>query len=329
MRKLANQITDLWYRPSLSVWCWLLKPFSWLFFFVIRLRCFCYQKQWLSTYRSRLPIIVVGNLTVGGGGKTPFVIALCHYLKCLGYQPGVVSRGYGRVGHQCRMVEPEVTAEQVGDEPILIAQQANVPVCVAVKRAEAVKQLEALACDVVVSDDGLQHYAIQRDIEMVLVDGERGFGNQQLLPAGPLREPLSRLHSVDVVASVNPAYAQHGGYSIKPMSITRLVDGQTCSVDEFGRKPIHAVAGIANPAGFFGLLESLGFEIIKHAFADHHAFQPQDFDFAAEEAIILMTDKDAVKCQSWQDKRLWALSIQAVFSETLKHKIRQLLEAIE
>jgi len=267
-------------------------------------------------------IVVVGNLSVGGSGKTPLVVRLCRLLREKGLRPGVISRGYGRSDKGLRLVSPASDPGLVGDEPLLIAQQAGVPVIVAADRCAAARALLNKGVQVVLSDDGLQHYRLPRKIEICVIDGERGFGNGRLLPAGPLREPPQRLHSVDHIVingdhSGQPPGLQTDGLETVTMTLVAgllrpLGGGQNWRLSQFGGCRVNAVAGIANPQRFFDLLRAARIKVIEYAFPDHHAYSRDDFGKMASELPILMTEKDAVKCRKLGLQNAWFLSVDAV-----------------
>jgi len=326
LRLLKNSIERGWYsgHPAL----YLLLPFSFIFWIISSVRRWLYRVGFLRVNCFDVPVIVVGNITVGGVGKTPFVIALVNALKEKGYRPGVVSRGYGGSAKDYpRSVLPESDAQQVGDEPVLIAQRTGRPVFVDPKRVRAVRALLAQTdCDVVVSDDGLQHYALGRDVEVAMVDAKRQLGNGFCLPAGPLRELRSRLLAVDWVVTGCEAPASSvvkkwgGGISrsatmhLKINKIYSLVDKKhEFDFQSASTHSIRAVAGIGHPDRFFKQLEQRGFSIIRHAFPDHHVFSFEDIDFGKDD-IIIMTEKDAVKCRAFADERHWSLSVDAVIT---------------
>jgi tetraacyldisaccharide 4'-kinase len=262
-------------------------------------------------------IIIVGNITVGGAGKTPLVIRLCRILKEAGLRPGVISRGYGRKERGLRLVSPASRPEVVGDEPLLIAQQSSVPVIVSRDRCEAASTLVEKGINVIISDDGLQHYRLPRNIEICVVDGKRGFGNGRLIPAGPLREPLERLSSVDHIVVNGESDAVPEELNPVPMSLTagllRSMDnGQSWRLFQFAGCSVNAVAGIGNPGRFFDLLRHARIKVKEHAFPDHHDFSPDDFAGMNPDLPILMTEKDAVKCKNLNLKNAWFLSVDAV-----------------
>lgn len=319
-----------WYQPRLNFLTGALLPLSWVFGAATAVRRACYRHHILKSYRSQIPIIVVGNITVGGTGKTPCVIALAQYLTDIGYHPGIISRGVGRVRHQSPfLVTQNTQPEQAGDEAILLSRHSRCPVVLCVDRVEAARELTRKFpdCDVIISDDGLQHYRMERDIEIVVIDGSRYFGNGCLLPAGPLRESPSRLKEVDFVI-VNGGDLQNA--SRMKLQSESLVPVQKSSIfrDAASIKNIkvHAVAGIGNPDKFFDYLRAQGFQIVPHVFADHHMFTVDDFNFG-DDLPIIMTEKDAVKCEQMADERMWYLPVKAVleeeFLDRLKNKLRE------
>ncbi|MBT8064170.1 MAG: tetraacyldisaccharide 4'-kinase [Gammaproteobacteria bacterium] len=262
-------------------------------------------------------IVVVGNITVGGSGKTPLVIRLSRLLSEAGLKTGVISRGYGRKEKGLRLVSPASDPDVVGDEPLLIAQQAGVPVIVSRRRCEAARKLREKGIEVILSDDGLQHYRLPRDLEICVVDGSRGFGNGHLLPAGPLREPLDRLSTVDyVVVNGEPdrlpeeleavRMTMHAGF------LRSMENRQSWRLSQYAGCKVNAVAGIGNPGRFFDLLRHARIKVREHAFPDHHHFTRNDFKGMDPDLPILMTEKDAVKCRALGLKNAWYLSVDAV-----------------
>jgi tetraacyldisaccharide 4'-kinase len=271
-------------------------------------------------------IIVVGNITVGGSGKTPIVIRLCHVLRSAGLSPGVVSRGYGRSGKRPRLVSPASDPGLVGDEPLLIAQRAGVPVVVAADRCEAARALIHRGIDVVVSDDGLQHYRLPRDIEICVIDGSRGLGNGLTMPAGPLREPPERLETVDFIVvngeeSPLPDEADVVRMTLVPGLLRSLDSGQSWRLSQFTGCQVNAVAAIGNPGRFFDLLRQSRIKVREYAFPDHHAFSAADFSDMDDSLPILMTEKDAVKCRGLGLSNAWFLSVDAVLPSEWEQEI--------
>jgi tetraacyldisaccharide 4'-kinase len=314
-------LTDSWYHPQPLRW--LLLPLSGLYRLVVALRQLAYQHDIFSRHKMPVPVIVVGNISVGGTGKTPFVLWLAEQLKQAGYRPGIISRGYGgKVGHYPQFVAADSDPAKLGDEPVLIARRSACPVVVDPKRSRAsVHLLSHHHCDVIISDDGLQHYALQRDIEIALVDGQRRFGNKLCLPAGPLREPMTRLKSVDFVVYHGGDAPQHYQMQLNASEWVNLADPeQRLTLAAFADKEVHAVAAIGHPQRFFDQLCDNNIIVHPHAFADHHAFQPADLNFG-DNLPILMTEKDAVKCQSFATADMWFLPVTATVTDTLNTAI--------
>ena len=309
---------------------WFLLPLSALYGALSGARRRAYRSGQARAERLPRPVIVVGNLSVGGTGKTPLVLWLVDFLRAQGFRPGVVSRGYGGRRAGPRPVTATSRAEDVGDEPLLIARRDPAPLCIGRDRAAAARALLAAhpECDVIVSDDGLQHYRLARDLEIAVVDGVRGFGNGALLPAGPLREPPGRLTRVGaVVINAPPAgvvNAPAAGVTVPlalpagPPAFAMRLTGETFAAlcppggrhpaAEFRGRRLHALAGIGRPERFFEHLRGLGLEFTAHPFPDHHRFRPEDI---ALDGLVLMTEKDAVKCQPFADARHFSLAVSA------------------
>lgn len=271
-------------------------------------------------------IIVVGNITVGGSGKTPLVIRLCQLLQQAGFRPGVISRGYGRKETKLRLVSPASDPSLAGDEPLLIAQRTGVPVLVGADRCEATRKLIKKEVNVVISDDGLQHYRLPRHLEICVIDGSRGFGNGLLLPAGPLREPLSRLADFDHVvvngeSTLLPEELETTPMNLAPGLLRSMESGQTWRLAQFAGCKANAVAGIGNPDRFFDLLRSARLNVQEHRFPDHYIFERSDFEAMDTSFPILMTEKDAVKCKTLGLKNAWALSVDAVLPSAWEQEI--------
>jgi len=328
---LRTLLERCWYGSSpVSV---LLLPLSWLFRAVIHLRRWFYRYRLLKVVQMPVPVIVVGNITVGGSGKTPLVIWLVDVLREAGYRPAVVSRGYGGEGRGVMPVRPDSNPGTVGDEPVLIARRCGCPVWVGRRRAEAAQALLAYhpEVDVIVSDDGLQHYALSRDLEIVVIEGERALGNGRLLPAGPLREPVSRLQEVDAV--VLNGQGEGGAITVGVPLFEMQLEGRhfwnlqdpelVRDASQFAGVHLEAVAGIGNPGRFFSHLAGLGLDVNAHPFPDHHAYVAGDLPDGA----VLMTEKDAVKCGAWASDTCWALRIDARLPEGLQSLIIESLKA--
>lgn len=296
---------------SRGLLAWLLWPVSLAFRLAVAIRRVLYQLRLMKSEHPGVPVIVVGNLTVGGSGKTPLVIWIAEHLKKKGWTPGIVSRGYGAPIANPRAATIADDAAEVGDEPIVLSRRSGCPVWVGAERIAVCRALRAAHpdVDVLILDDGLQHYALRRDIEIAVVDS-RGFGNGFLLPAGPLREPRSRLRSVDAVVSHS---ASTPGYSMKLQGdvlhrMTDAADRRPASA--FAGQRVHAVAGIGEPNRFFLHLGKLGIKVLPHPFPDHHAFKPEDLDFR-DEVAVLMTEKDAVKLRRAARPNWWVLPVTA------------------
>jgi tetraacyldisaccharide 4'-kinase len=329
MRWLEQQ----WYRDDAAalVLRLLLWPFSLLFAALATLRHLAYQRGIFTTTRLPVPVVVVGNLSVGGTGKTPLTIALTEQLRRRGRHPGIVSRGYGGSARAPQAVDAQSDPDQVGDEPVLLARRAGCPVWVGADRVAAARALLNAHpdCDILLSDDGLQHYALARDFEIAVVDAARGLGNGFRLPAGPLREPPSRLARVNAVIlngsgerpSFLPPHAAAYAMRFVCSSFTNLRDqDQQVSAVFFAGKDVHAVAAIGNPQRFFLQLDALGIRHHAHGFPDHHRFQSADIDFGAG-AQVIMTAKDAVKCERFALENHWVCQIDAVLDGDLAEQI--------
>lgn len=304
------KLTEAWYKKHPLLY--LLTPFSALYRLGINCKKLCYRVGLKKTTYFSIPVIVVGNITAGGTGKTPLIIALAHFFKMQGFKPGIVSRGYGGQSNNTpTSVQPTSDPQWVGDEPLLIARATGCPVVIARKRVDAVKLLlKENPCDLILSDDGLQHYALGRTIEIAVVDGIRRFGNGLCLPAGPLREPISRLKSVDFIVTQGTGIDNEWSMQLIPREIYNLQDRTQTLQPAITNKPIHAIAGIGNPQRFFDQLRTLGFQVIEHPFPDHHAFKPKDIEFG-DNTLVIMTEKDAVKCEKFLDKQYWCLPVTA------------------
>ncbi len=304
---------------------YLLLPISGIFYVVSVFRSFFYRIGLLTINNFNVPVIVVGNITVGGSGKTPIVIALVNHFKQQGKRVGMVSRGYGGSYQGSLSVDQNTDAYLSGDEPLLIAIQSQVPVVVNTDRAQAVKDLIIRDnVNLVISDDGLQHYAMGRQVEIAVVDGDRRFGNGFFLPAGPLRESPSRLKTVDFVINNG---AQHVGEItsiLKPIKFFNVATNQEQTLDFFNNQTCYGVAGIGHPQRFFDTLTNLGIKVKSHAFSDHHAFTKKDLEFDTGYPI-LMTAKDCVKCREFATDQMWYLQVEAELSDDFLTELTNLL----
>ena len=315
MNKLRDKIVTLWYqKPSLVTYSML--PLTLLFMLISKLRRLFFRCGLKSSTKLPVPVIVVGNITVGGTGKTPLVIYLASLLQQHGYKPGIISRGYGGDNAVVRTVTSQSNPKFVGDEPLLIHKRTGCPVVVSRDRVLAAKTLLAEnACDIILSDDGLQHYALQRDIEIVVVDGQRRFGNRFCLPSGPLRESMARLQQVDFIVCNGRGAPGEISMQLQAECLQNIDDKiLTKSLADFAGKTVHAVAAIGNPKRFYDSLESQGIVLIKHPFPDHYQFRYSDLSFA-DVLPIVMTEKDAVKCQSFGNEKLWYVPVSATMPQ--------------
>jgi tetraacyldisaccharide 4'-kinase len=302
----------VWYANAASGV--VLRPLGWIFGGAVRVRRWLYAHGWAHSIAVAHPVIVVGNLTVGGTGKTPLVLWLAGRLRERGLRPGIILRGYRSGARTSRRVSAAASASDVGDEAALLAARSGCPVAAGADRIADARLLEA-EVDVILADDGLQHLRLRRELEIVVIDGERRFGNRRLLPAGPLREPLDRLESVDAVV-VNGGTDGVGGLkmSLTGAEAVSLARGERRALSTFAPGPVHALAAIGNPERFFAMLRSRGLNLIPHPFADHHAFSRRDLEFG-DSLPVLMTEKDAVKCAGIVDRRHWYVPVQAVLSD--------------
>lgn len=331
---MANWFQKQW--ESLTLWHILLIPISWLFGAVVRLRKSLYQLGWLKSYRLSVPVIIVGNITVGGTGKTPFVIWLVAQLKQQGYSPGVICRGYRGSANQVLEVVSNSNPLEVGDEPVLIAKRTQCPVFVGANRVAAGQLLlkSYPQCNVILSDDGLQHYRLQRDVEIALINSNDAFGNGQLLPAGPLREKLVRLQKVDAI--VDSGVSEVNQNKMPPIFNMQLLGGDFYRINGLEQQPacffagknLVAIAGIGKPVRFFKQLSALGLKFEQYIFPDHHAYTAQDLA-GFREKTLLMTEKDAVKCQAFDSANAWYLPVEAkVTSPTNQSLIALILQKL-
>jgi tetraacyldisaccharide 4'-kinase len=305
---------------------WWMRLLSAVYAAVSRIRRSAYSWRLARSTRLACPVIVVGNLTVGGTGKTPLVCWLAGQLIELGFKPGVVSRGYGGSSRAPRLVQSTDDAAKVGDEAILLARRSRAPVATGRNRPAAAQLLINAGCDVIVSDDGLQHYALQRDCEIIVIDGDRRFGNGRLLPAGPLRETPSRLERADAVV-INGGDAESDGairMRLLATSAVAMKYGTTKPLREFSGQPVHAIAAIGNPQRFFAMLRAIGISVVEHPLPDHAKLGIDDISFP-DDLAVLMTEKDAVKCREIAGPHHWYVPVSVAFAAGDAEKLRSIV----
>ncbi|TCN85445.1 tetraacyldisaccharide 4'-kinase [Shewanella fodinae] len=325
---MESWVNRIWYGRH---WVrWLLWPLSWLFALISGLRRLAFRLGIKTQVKLPVPVIIVGNITVGGSGKTPVVIYLVEWLRRQGYRPGVISRGYGSQQLHSRLVSATSTPADVGDEPCMIVRRTGVPMAVGADRiASAHLLLQSAIVDIIISDDGLQHYRLARDVELVVLDVHRGLGNGMLLPAGPLREGTWRLKTADFILC-NGASADtttHFAMTLQPSGL-QPVSGETDQEPPTTAQPVVAVAGIGNPQRFFETLQQQGYSLRQTiVFADHHPYNVQDFAQVAQQPIV-MTEKDAIKCRTFAGKQWWYLAVDAVFSATFESQLLARVRAV-
>ncbi len=303
-------VEKLWY--SKNIFSILLLPFSYLYLIFYSLHRLLYRLKIKKIFYSPIPVIGVGNITVGGTGKTPFTIELSNILLREGYRPGIVSRGYkGKSKYYPRIVTMDCDPSLVGDEPALIRMKTNCPVVIAPKRSQAIRLLiEKYDCNVIILDDGLQHHALHKDFEIMLMDEARKFGNGFCLPAGPLREPLDRISRLDFLIIHGKSTDSLYSMSLKAENFYNLLDTSiTWNSQLFKNKIIYAVAGIGHPKRFFTSLQSLGLQFIEKIFPDHHNYKEKDLIFCKREDLLIMTEKDAIKCKQFAKENYWVLPV--------------------
>lgn len=311
-----------WYR--ITPLHFILLPVSFIFRLLAATRRVLYRSGILTSFKLPTPVVIVGNITVGGSGKTPLTLWLTQQLIDHGWHPGIISRGHGGTTLSPQAVHPSSSPDEAGDEAVLMAQRKLCPVWIGRDRVGVARALLQAhpECDIVLSDDGMQHYRLQRDFEIAVIDGTRRFGNGFLLPAGPLREPQSRLTRVDAIV-VNGGKTTPGQYTMQlhgeifynllnPNTIARAAD--------FNGQRLHAIAGIGHPQRFFTHLNRLGLQIQSHAFPDHHRFTTADLNYPEADAI-LMTEKDAVKCAAFANETCWVLRVDAQLDSLLTRQI--------
>ncbi len=316
-----SMIEKSWYHPfGVS---WLLLPLLPIFWLIAKLRRIAYQTGLLKVYRAPVPVVVVGNISVGGNGKTPMVLWLVDYFQQQGKQVGVVSRGYGGQLKGPLLVTSSHSPADVGDEPALIVKRTQVPLAIGAKRADAIKLLTAKypELDVVISDDGMQHYAMARDVEICIVDAKRQFGNGMLMPVGPLRETKARIKSTDCVIY----NGEHSGdyYTLKTTGFFNVADDQAATESITAA---HAISAIGNPERFEASVEALGVTLTsRHHFSDHHAYTPEDLSLFSDDPVV-MTEKDAVKCHGFAKSRWYYLKVDACLSKATQTRLHSLFQ---
>lgn len=333
----------IWYEGGSLFW--VLLPLSGLYWLLISVRRALYRLGLMRRYRAEVPVIVVGNITAGGTGKTPVTIWLTRELRERGFVPGVVSRGYGgsRSGASMR-IDAASDPEVVGDEPVLIARRTGCPVVVDANRARAAEMLVAEGVNVIIADDGLQHYRLERSYEICVIDGARGLGNRRLLPAGPLRETIDRLCEVDQVL-INGNLAGDGSdlttveqnaieFQLAASEVSRLNGSLTRPIERFSGTTVHAIAAIGNPRRFFDMLRTHGMQVIEHAFRDHARLGRGDLEYG-DDFEVLMTEKDAVKIRDTSSDKYWTVPVELVIEpvvagpwiEQVESRLRSELES--
>ena len=334
-------IEKVWFKKHTAKY-WLvplLLPLTGLFYLISLIRRLAFRLRLLKSYKINAPVIVVGNISVGGNGKTPVVIHLAELAKSLGFKPGVISRGYGGNAESYPyLLDENSTTHQAGDEPILIYQRCHVPVVVGSDRVANAQMLIEQGCNIIISDDGLQHYRLQRDLELIVVDAKRLFGNGLLLPTGPLREGLWRLQQADLIIYNGEHIPITGTVHDKSLLMT-LAGSELININSGEKLPLHyflekwqnvnAIAGIGEPQRFFDTMQVLGFNLIKQqGFIDHKNFIADDFDQFNKNLPLLMTEKDAVKCREFAQDNWWYLPVSAQFSEQDEQALSQCLDSM-
>ena len=322
----ANVLEQSWYTKSgLTLF---LRPISWAYICIVIIRRVMYRLSILKATRLPVPVIIVGNITVGGTGKTPLVIWLANYLKQAGFKPGIISRGYaGNARHWPQQVRPDADPVMVGDEALVIARRTRCPMAVGPDRVAAAHALLKHACiDVIISDDGLQHYAMERTIEIAVIDGVRRLGNGFCLPAGPLRECKSRLQHVDFIVTNGSAVQDEYAMRYVGDTAINLANREEKSLSEFKSAQVTAIAGIGNPDRFFNYLRVHGIRLVSKAFPDHHKFQHEELNYP-ELDVLLMTEKDAVKCERFAQSNWWYVPISVDLPSEFGMKVLSLMES--
>lgn len=333
MSTLENKVNRAWYQNK--GWIKVLYPLNLIYRLVNFIRTKAYQWKILKSYLPGIPVIVVGNIMVGGTGKTPTVLALYQLLKEAGYKPGIITRGYGGESRDYPILVTEHhLAEEVGDEAVLLYRNTKAPVVVSPSRIESAKEIEKMDCNVIISDDGLQHLALKRDIEIVIFDGQRKLGNQKLLPVGPLRENITRLNHVDFIlinGDEQISLLQQWKFKsfrvhIHPQMLVDINSGNETELKKYYHKKVHALVAIGNPLRFIQTIKSAGINVIPHVFPDHHFFTQNDIP--NDKLPVIVTEKDAVKIETLGLEDVEFLKINASFSESFKVQLLKRLQQI-
>ena len=317
MSKRYNWLQRVWYEDA--GFGWLLWPLTGLYGLVSAMRRMAYQRGWLRSVRVGVPVVVVGNITAGGTGKTPTVIWLVEQLRRRGFSPGIVSRGYGGSHSGTSMrVDADSDPAVVGDEPVLLARRAACPIAVDSDRVRAVEMLIDDGVDAVVADDGLQHYRLQRDFEICIIDGARGLGNGSLLPRGPLRESPERLRQVDAVLVNGPGFEAEGSirFDLQSTDAKRVNGSSEAPLASFAKQTVHGVAAIGNPTRFFDMLRNYGLQVIEHAMPDHAGLSRRALEFG-DTFDVLMTEKDVVKLKATMPNRFWYVPVELILDDVV------------
>lgn len=330
MRSFIEKVlSHIWYQPSVKWYLFLFIPLSFLTKIYVTIKRKLYLWNILKTKEVPVPVIVVGNITVGGTGKTPVTIYISKLLQKHNFKPGIICRGYLGKAKNPLVVEKNSSHHDVGDEALLLTKLTDVPVAIGKNRVKAAELLlKNYDVDIIISDDGLQHYKLARNIEIAVIDGQRELGNNSLLPIGPLREPKERLNSVDICVANGGLSMMMNDYFLMRLQLVKLYNcldnTKELEIYELSNKTVHAVSGIGNPAKFFDLLKLHNITVIPHAYSDHHKFSKEELEFNDNYPIII-TEKDSVKCMELNNPNIWVLSVQACLSKGFDEKLLSLL----
>ena len=322
-----QKLNKIWYKGATIPLRYIVL--SKVFSLLSGLRKKLYKIGLLKSHKIKCPVVIVGNITVGGVGKTPFVIWLVNQLQASGKKVGVISRGYGgKREHEPLLVIPQTSPKASGDEPLLIAKHTNAPVFVGKNRVKAAQKLMLdYRVDVIIADDGLQHYALKRDVEIVLIDAKYGLGNEKLLPAGPLRESRNRLDSVDMMIYKGKRLDSHY-FQYQPLMVYALGDIKNQrSLESFRSQHINALAGIAHPDSFFNMLSENGLAIVKNPLDDHEKLTEKHFEFDNDDPVFI-TEKDAVKCMDLKLSNVWVVVLKLVVKQETKDAVLKLIDGV-